>query len=129
MGPRTFGQKEELIFLGREISEQRDYSEKTALQIDVEVTKLIEEAYEAARRALTENKEKLIHLATTLITQETLEGEVLEAVFKGQTPAAPLPAPAPTNIPAPIPLPASGSIPTSKPPPSTSPATNPLPSI
>ena len=59
MGPRTFGQKEEMIFLGREISEQRDYSEKTALQIDSEVTKLIDEAHATALKILTENKEKL----------------------------------------------------------------------
>jgi cell division protease FtsH len=81
MGPRTFGQKEELIFLGREISEQRDYSEKTALLIDSEVNSFIDQAYEIAVNVLTENKDKLILLAQRLIAKETLEGEELEKVF------------------------------------------------
>ena len=88
MGPRTFGQKEEMIFLGREISEQRDYSEKTALSIDSEVSKLIDEAHATALKILTENKDKLTFLAQTLITKETLEGEALEAVFSGKAPSS-----------------------------------------
>ena len=93
MGPRTFGQKEEMIFLGREISEQRDYSEKTALQIDSEVTKLIDEAHATALKILTENKDKLTLLAESLVAKETLEGEALEAVFSGKAPPAPAAAP------------------------------------
>jgi cell division protease FtsH len=128
LGPRTFGQKEEMIFLGREISEQRDYSEKTALQIDSEVNHLIEEAHSAALKILTEHKDKLILLAQELITKETLEGETLEAIFTGKNPPPPAP-PKATDIPAPIgtpstspvPTPAQGSIPAPKP------ATNPMP--
>ena len=91
MGPRTFGQKEEMIFLGREISEQRDYSEKTALQIDIEVSKLIEEAHQTAIRILTENKDRLIHIAQILVVKETLEGTEMDAVLGGSeaAPAAP----------------------------------------
>jgi cell division protease FtsH len=81
LGPRTFGHKEELVFLGREISEQRDYSDKIAEQIDDEVHNIIQQAYETAKRILTENKPKLIHIAERLITLETIEGESLEALF------------------------------------------------
>jgi cell division protease FtsH len=81
LGPRTFGQKEELVFLGREISEQRDYSDKVAEQIDDEVHTIIQQAYETAKRILTENKPKLIHIAQRLITEETIEGEALEALL------------------------------------------------
>jgi len=81
LGPRTFGQKEELVFLGREISEQRDYSDKVAEQIDDEVHNIIQHAYDTAKRILTENKPKLIHIAQRLITEETIEGEELEALL------------------------------------------------
>ena len=81
LGTRTFGNKQEMVFLGREISEQKDYSERYALEIDKEIDKLISEAYATAMRILKENKAKLKLLATKLITQETLEGPELEAVF------------------------------------------------
>jgi cell division protease FtsH len=82
LGPRTFGHKEEMVFLGREISEQRDYSEKVAQEIDEEVQAIIQHAHDEARRILTENKPRLIHLAEKLIAQETIEGEELEAAFE-----------------------------------------------
>jgi len=126
MGPRTFGQKEEMIFLGREISEQRDYSEKTALQIDSEVTKLIDEAHATALKILTENKDKLTLLAESLVAKETLEGEALEAVFSGKAP--PPPPPPPTDIPAPIPPPVTSVSPNLVPPKVASPEPKPLPS-
>jgi cell division protease FtsH len=94
LGPRTFGRKEELVFLGREISEQRDYSEKVAEEIDEEVRRLIDEAHNLARKIITENLDKLDRLATRLIEDETLEGEQLMAVLSGQPPAAPPAAPA-----------------------------------
>ena len=75
LGPRTFGHKEELVFLGREISEQRDYSEKVAREIDAEVHKIIQQAHEVAKRILTEIKPRLVYIAGKLITQETLEVE------------------------------------------------------
>ncbi len=86
LGPRTFGHKEELVFLGREISEQRDYSDKIAEQIDDEVHDIIQHAYETAKKILTENKPKLVQIAEQLITEETIEGEVLEALFSGAVP-------------------------------------------
>ncbi|MBA7643932.1 ATP-dependent zinc metalloprotease FtsH [subsurface metagenome] len=101
LGPRTFGQKEELVFLGREISEQRDYSDKIAEQIDEEVHNIIQEAYEAARKILTENKPKLIQITQKLIAEETLEGKELESLFS-ESEAAPPPetiaAPSPTPV-------------------------------
>src|SRR3990170_3083060 len=81
LGPRTFGDKQELVFLGREISEQRDYGDKMADAIDNEVNGIIQEAYETARRILTENRDKLVHLAERLIAEETLEGDGLDALF------------------------------------------------
>jgi len=81
LGPRTFGEKQELIFLGREISEQRDYSDKVAEMIDEEVYSIIQNAEETARKILTENNAKLKKIADRLIAQETLEGKELEDLF------------------------------------------------
>ena len=88
LGPRTFGDKQELVFLGREISEQRDYGDKIADLIDEEVNKIIENAQSVARGILVENKQRLMQLAQKLITVETLEGEELEAVFSESVPAS-----------------------------------------
>ena len=81
LGPRTFGQKEEMVFLGREITEQRDYGDSVADQIDAEVNRIIQEAHTTATKLLTENQDKLIQLAKTLLEKETLEGPELDAVF------------------------------------------------
>jgi cell division protease FtsH len=81
LGPMTFGQKQELVFLGREISEQRDYSEAVAQEIDREVRGFIDEAYSRAKEVLTTYRDKLIALAQRLIEQETLEGADLEAML------------------------------------------------
>jgi len=83
LGPRTFGQKDEMIFLGREISEQRDYGETVADQIDAEVNRIIQEAYKSAINTLSENRAKLEQLAQTLLIKETLEGDELDAVLNG----------------------------------------------
>ncbi len=81
LGPRTFGRKEEMVFLGREITEQRDYSEKVAQEIDEEVYSIIQHAQDEARRLLTKNKKRLIHITEKIIVQETIEGEDLELAF------------------------------------------------
>ena len=73
MGPMTFGRKEELVFLGRQIGEQRDYSEEVAEEIDREVRAFVAEAHEKARCILSAQRDKLDLLARTLIEQETLE--------------------------------------------------------
>ncbi len=90
LGPRTFGDKQELVFLGREISEQKDYGDKIADAIDEEVNKIIQQAHETAEKILTENKATLVVLAKKLVVQETLEGAELEALFN-----KPLPSPLP----------------------------------
>jgi cell division protease FtsH len=127
LGPRTFGQKEELIFLGREISEQRDYSEKTALMIDSEVNKLIAQAYDTATKILSGNKDRLIHLAQILMVKENLEGEELEKAFNEPV-NTPIPAIISQATPSPASVPPTS---TSKPgliPPTTNPSPHPMPS-
>jgi len=86
LGPRTFGQKQELVFLGREISEQRDYSDETAREIDEEVHNIIQRAYDTAKKILTENKAKLKQIAGELVAHETLEESELNKLFEGLTP-------------------------------------------
>jgi cell division protease FtsH len=86
LGPRTFGQRQELVFLGREISEQRDYSDKIAQEIDEEVHNIIQGAYNTAKKILTTNKEKLNQLAKELITHETLDEPELDKIFEGLAP-------------------------------------------
>jgi len=86
LGPRTFGQRQELVFLGREISEQRDYSDKTAQKIDEEVHDIIQRAYDTAKKILTKNKAKLKQIAEELIAHETLEEPALNKLFEGLTP-------------------------------------------
>ena len=81
LGPRTFGDKQEMVFLGREIAEQKDYGDKVADTIDEEVTKIIRNAHRVAKKVLTENKQILKHIAEELIARETLEGDELEALF------------------------------------------------
>jgi cell division protease FtsH len=86
LGPRTFGQRQELVFLGREISEQRDYSDKIAQEIDEEVHNIIQGAYNTAKKILTANKEKLNQLAGELIAHETLDEPELDKIFEGLAP-------------------------------------------
>ena len=84
LGPRTFGDKQELIFLGREISEQKDYSDKTSEIIDNEMDAIIRSCYENALKILSEHKPILIELAQALITRETLDFDELETLFRGE---------------------------------------------
>ena len=91
MGPRTFGDKQELVFLGREISEQKDYSDKTAEAIDSEVDIIIRSQYDRALKLLTDYRNVLVKLAETLISKETLDYDDLEALFKDSVPATSLP--------------------------------------
>jgi cell division protease FtsH len=81
LGPLTFGEKEELIFLGREISEQRNYSEEVARQIDREVRRLIDEAYYTAKQIITTHREKLSEIADRLVREETIDSTAFESIF------------------------------------------------
>jgi len=83
LGPVTLGRKEHEIFLGRDISEQRDYSEEVANKIDKEVRKIIEIAYTRAKDILTKNRRKLKKIARNLIKRETLEGKDLDDLLNG----------------------------------------------
>ncbi len=92
LGPRTFGRSDDLVFLGREISETRNYSEKIAEEIDDEVRRLIDEAQDRARTLLTEHRDVLDKLATVLLEVETLEGEDLTRLLESD-PSEPWPPP------------------------------------
>ena len=86
LGPMVYGQKEELIFLGREISEQRDYSDDIAVKIDGEVRKLVEEAYERAKQILVEYRVQLDAIAEYLIEMETIDRKDFEDLFESPVP-------------------------------------------
>ena len=81
MGPLSFGKRDEMIFLGREIGEQRNYSDDVAKMIDDEVRALIEHGYVRATQVLTEYKPKLLALADKLIAEETVDAEEFEKLF------------------------------------------------
>ncbi|HPO68204.1 MAG TPA: ATP-dependent zinc metalloprotease FtsH [Candidatus Pacearchaeota archaeon] len=82
LGPISFGEKEELVFLGKEISEQRNYSEKIAIKIDEEVEKIIKNAQKEAEIILRNNKKLLDRIAKILIEKETIEREEFEKLIK-----------------------------------------------
>jgi len=101
LGPLTFGHKEELVFLGRDLGEQRNYSE-----IDQEVHRLVDAGYQRAKKILTERRDKLVQLAEYLKTEETIEGWQMDAVINSpdgkvppvpERPKAEAPRPAPTQ--------------------------------
>ena len=86
LGPRTFGQRQEMVFLGREISEQRDYGDKIADQIDAEINALMEEAHTEALDLLTTHRPKLAQMARHLLSEETIDGEALGRLFEAEAP-------------------------------------------
>ena len=88
LGARTFGKREELIFLGKEITDQRDYSEKVAEQIDGEIRKFIDTAIATATHLIRTHRDKLEAIANALIEKETLEKEAFEAIVNGKTPTS-----------------------------------------
>lgn len=82
MGPQTYGEHQELMFLGREVSRSQDYSEETARKIDSEVSSLLRECYERARSLLTENRDKVQMVAESLLERETLEGRDVDDIVR-----------------------------------------------
>ncbi len=84
LGPITFGRREEMVFLGRDISHQKDYSETTAREIDDEVRRVVTEAYDKARNILTENRSALDRIAEALLLYETIDGDELKMLLEGQ---------------------------------------------
>jgi cell division protease FtsH len=84
LGPLAFGKKEEQIFLGREITQHADYSEHTAQEIDAEVKRIVMQSYERAQKILADNRNKLTMLAEALLEYESLTGEQIDAVVRGE---------------------------------------------
>lgn len=87
LGARTFGHKDELVFLGKELHEDRNYSEETAERIDKEVTRLIDDAFNKATSILTQHRKTLNTLAKTLLEKETIEKDEFEALIKQDIPS------------------------------------------
>jgi cell division protease FtsH len=86
LGPLTFGKREEHIFLGREIAQQKDYSEKTAEDIDTEIKAIVLDNYERAKNTILLRLDKLHRLATVLLEKEALAGEEIDEVLGLKTP-------------------------------------------
>jgi cell division protease FtsH len=84
LGPLTFGQKEEQIFLGKEFSRHRDYSEKTAISIDKEIRSIITSKYHEAKKIIEENRDAVKRIAETLLERETLNADEMEKVIAGK---------------------------------------------
>jgi cell division protease FtsH len=81
LGPLSFGKRDEMVFLGRSMGEQRDYSDEVARTIDEEVRAIIDKAYERATEVLTTHRDKLITLAEKLVAEETVDADAFEALF------------------------------------------------
>ncbi len=84
MGPLAFGQKEEQIFLGREFARHKDYSERTAQDIDEEIKQIVDNSYDSARKILEENIDLLHGLANSLLEREALDGDQIDKIIKGE---------------------------------------------
>ena len=84
LGPLTFGKKEEQIFLGREIAQHRDFSEETARQIDLEVRRLIDEAYQSAHSIVESNADAMHRIAAALLERETIDAEEVQMLIDGK---------------------------------------------
>jgi cell division protease FtsH len=84
LGPLTFGKKEEQIFLGREIAQHRDFSEETARQIDQEVRRLIDEAYQSAYSLVDGNQPAMHRIAAALLERETIDAEEVRLLIEGK---------------------------------------------
>jgi cell division protease FtsH len=84
LGPLTFGKKEEQIFLGREIAQHRDFSEETARQIDLEVRRLIDEAYQSAHTIVESNADAMHRIAAALLERETIDAEEVKMLIEGK---------------------------------------------
>jgi cell division protease FtsH len=93
LGPLTFGKKEEQIFLGREIAQHRDYSEDTAIKIDQEVYRIVNDGYVRAKDLLTQDRDTLVRIAEALLEREVLDASELKLIMEGKDlpPRPPMP--------------------------------------
>jgi cell division protease FtsH len=85
LGPLSFGKKDEQIFLGREIAQHRDYSEETAIKIDQQVRKLVEDGYDAAKRIIQGRSEAMVRIADALLEREVLDAAEVNMLIDGKT--------------------------------------------
>ena len=92
LGPMSYGKKEEQIFLGREIAQHRDYSEATAIRIDEQVRRMVQQGYDTAEKIITEHSDALVQIAETLLIREILDGAEVMKIVRGQ-PLDPMPTP------------------------------------
>jgi len=88
LGPLTFGKKEEQIFLGREISQHRDYSEATAIKIDEEVRRFVDTGYKSAVDILSNHRDALTRIAMALLEREVLDANEIASLIEGKQLAA-----------------------------------------
>ena len=91
LGPLAFGEKEGEIFLGRDMGHVKNYSEATAVEIDNEIRRIVQENYERARQVLSRHQEELTRLAEALLERETMDGAEIRSMIFGES--APVPAP------------------------------------
>ena len=120
LGNLTFGVKDKQVFLGRDLMREKDYSEKTAILIDEEVRRLIDEAHDRAKKLISENLDKLKKLSKVLLEREVMDAEEVKEVLglqpkkppqeppPGTSPSGPKDKPSPRPIPPPFAPPASG---------------------
>ena len=86
LGPLSFGKKEEQIFLGREIAQHRDYSEETAIRIDEQVRKMVDSAYQRARKIIEDYSDAMVRIAEALLEREVLDGTEVKQLIEGAHP-------------------------------------------
>jgi len=99
LGPLAYGKKDEAIFLGREIAQHRDYSEDTAIQIDKEVKRIVNQGYERAKNLLSSNRDTLERIAQALLVREVIDANEVKLLMEGKPlPEKPRPAPAPPQV-------------------------------
>jgi cell division protease FtsH len=125
LGPLSFGKRDELVFLGREIGEQRNYSDEIAKQIDEEVRAIIDRAYERATQVLETHRDRLEALAQKLIAEESVDGEGFESLFSDLPPKENLHGIRPRRHEPPTPTAPADATPKPEAPPSSAPAPNP----
>ena len=91
LGPQTYGENEDEVFLGRSITRQQHMSEETAKKVDIEIKKIVDQGYQKAKKILTEKIDDLHKMAKALLIYETLTGdEIKDLIFKNIQPKAPI---------------------------------------
>jgi cell division protease FtsH len=100
LGPLTLGHKHGPVFLGRDLHEDRNYSEEVAAKIDVEIRKIVDSSYDNATRILTENREAMDRIVNALLEKETITGEELDRLINNEPEAQPPVTPTESDPPA-----------------------------